>query len=459
MVFCAGGAALLEYHDTRICALSHALRLRSSGGTAPGSTTDDETEEADGGTMNDPAPGEEQKHPKTTGAAEEAEPPQPASGEEQKHPPKTTAAAEEAEQPQPASGEEQKEEEEEECCVCMETLGSDLESIPQTAAICSKSPLHGPKMCCTCLANLAIRAPGALPEPKCPLCRGTIERNRDADTRLMLPNGAVPDIEIHMQKVANLCGSVCVGASKDGVPHGKCEEKFSDGSSYSGWFANGEYDTSNAPEGYQNATYKGNGEVYVGSYKDGVRHGEGKLVYSDGSCYDGWFSDGKRDTSEAQEGNQRATYKKQDGYVYRGGFKNGLRHGEGEENRISGGSYSGWFAQDKYDTSEAPEGNQRATYTFPNGDFYVGSYRTGLRHGEGKTVYIDGSCYDGWYNMGKRDTSDAPEGHQTATFTAANGTVSESAYKDGEPKDGERFWFRYGFGLGVIGWLCIIYKG
>ena len=31
------------------------------------------------------------------------------------------------------------------------------------------------------------------------------------------------------------------------------------------------------------------GEVYVGEYRNNVRHGKGTMTYSDGSIFDGWW--------------------------------------------------------------------------------------------------------------------------------------------------------------------------
>ena len=36
-----------------------------------------------------------------------------------------------------------------------------------------------------------------------------------------------------------------------------------------------------------------NGDVYVGQWKEGNRHGQGKMVYANGNIYEGLFEDGK----------------------------------------------------------------------------------------------------------------------------------------------------------------------
>ena len=81
-------------------------------------------------------------------------------------------------------------------------------------------------------------------------------------------------------------------------------------------------------------TYAG-GNIYVGEYKDGKRHGQGTYTYASGNIYVGeWKEDG--------------------------------RHGQG-------------------------------TYTFTNGDIYVGEYKDGKRHGQGTFTFVDGTKYVGFF--------------------------------------------------------------
>ena len=63
------------------------------------------------------------------------------------------------------------------------------------------------------------------------------------------------------------------------------------------------------------------GSIYVGAFKDGLRHGKGKFSYPDGSMYEGeWKND---------EPNGQGTETSHDGRKYIGKWKDGLRHGKG----------------------------------------------------------------------------------------------------------------------------------
>ena len=46
--------------------------------------------------------------------------------------------------------------------------------------------------------------------------------------------------------------------------------------------------------------------------------------------------------------------------------------------------------------------NCYGTYTYPNGDKYVGEYKDGKRHGQGTYTYPNGNKYVGEYKDGKR---------------------------------------------------------
>ena len=60
---------------------------------------------------------------------------------------------------------------------------------------------------------------------------------------------------------------------------------------------------------------------YVGQFKDGEFHGQGKYTYPDGERYVGEFKNG------IQDGQGTLTYP--DGREYVGEFKNGIQNGQG----------------------------------------------------------------------------------------------------------------------------------
>ena len=83
------------------------------------------------------------------------------------------------------------------------------------------------------------------------------------------------------------------------------------------------------------------------------------------------------------------------GNYYIGEFKNGLRHGKGIEYYKNGNiQYDGDFINDKF------EGNGK--YIYEDGEYYIGEFKNGLRHGKGTQYYKNGNIkYDGYFINGK----------------------------------------------------------
>ncbi len=64
------------------------------------------------------------------------------------------------------------------------------------------------------------------------------------------------------------------------------------------------------------------------------------------------------------------------------------------------------------------------TYTFADGDKYVGEWRDDKRNGQGTATYADGGKYVGEWRDNKR--------HGQGTYTYADGRIEEGIWKDGE---------------------------
>ena len=77
------------------------------------------------------------------------------------------------------------------------------------------------------------------------------------------------------------------------------------------------------------------------------------------------------------------------GNYYIGPFKNGLRHGKGKEYYKDGRiKYEGDFANDKF------EG--KGKYIYDNGNYYIGEFKNGLSHGRGILYFSNGRIkYEG----------------------------------------------------------------
>ena len=102
---------------------------------------------------------------------------------------------------------------------------------------------------------------------------------------------------------------------------------------------------------------------YKGGFKKGVKEGQGRFEWEDGRVYQGEWS---KDTM-----NGKGTFTWPDGREYRGMFKNGVKEGFG-------------------------------VFKFVNGAAYEGKFSMGRMHGKGKMVNIDGSVEHGLWNHGMR---------------------------------------------------------
>ena len=82
------------------------------------------------------------------------------------------------------------------------------------------------------------------------------------------------------------------------------------------------------------------GDVYVGEWKDSLRHGQGTYTYANGDKYVGAYKDGKQ--------NGQGTFTFADGDKYVGEFKDSLFHGQGTYTFADGERYAGFFMNDGY---------------------------------------------------------------------------------------------------------------
>ena len=107
--------------------------------------------------------------------------------------------------------------------------------------------------------------------------------------------------------------------------------------------------------------------VYVGEKKDGKRHGQGTLTFSDGSSYEGEYRNDKR--------HGQGTLTKPNGDKYVGEFKDGERTGQGTLTKPNRDKYVGEFKDGKQDG--------QGTYTHSDGKKYVGEWKDGYKTGQG----------------------------------------------------------------------------
>ena len=132
--------------------------------------------------------------------------------------------------------------------------------------------------------------------------------------------------------------------------------------------------------------------VYVGEGKDGKRHGQGTVTYSNGKKYVGEFKNGKK--------HGQGTQTWSNGKKYVGEFKNGKRNGQGTMTYSDGRKYVGGVKNGKWDgkgVSTALDGQRWYT-------LYDGEWKKGKKHGQGKLVVTkiddDGTLLGRW-GLGK----------------------------------------------------------
>ena len=168
---------------------------------------------------------------------------------------------------------------------------------------------------------------------------------------------------------------------------------------------------------FVNDKFEGNGKLiqdnkcYIGQFKEGKKHGKGKLYKNDKLIYEGDFFNDKAD------GNGKQIYDNGDYYI--GQFKQAKRHGKGKlytnEDILI---YDGDFVDDKlegegkvvfedgrYYIGQNKDGipnGKGTTYDEEGNIIYEGDYVNGVPDGTGKYIYDDGSYYIGQIKNAKR---------------------------------------------------------
>jgi hypothetical protein len=121
------------------------------------------------------------------------------------------------------------------------------------------------------------------------------------------------------------------------------------------------------------------GEKYKGEFKDGKRHGKGKLVMSDSEYYEGEFKDDKM--------NGKGKLVMSDSEYYEGEFKDDEMTGNGIFH-FEGNIYKGNFI-------DAVLNDSNGEIQYKNGNVYKGNVVDDKPHGKGAFKYADGEIYAG----------------------------------------------------------------
>lgn len=221
----------------------------------------------------------------------------------------------------------------------------------------------------------------------------------------------------------NTGSGIYTGYLVDGFFHGKGKMVWNNGSSYDGDWDHGTI--------HGSGTYiYSDGGKYVGQFQNGKRHSYGTYFFPNGAVYDGEWVSGERtgygtmcwsngDVYEGQwqnsKRNGQGTLTYADGAVYTGPWVDNERSGQGTLTLAGGGGYVGSFLHNKYHGS--------GTFTYNDGGKYVGQFHEGKRHGQGTYYFPSGNVYEGEWVDGERT------GY--GTFRWTDGTVYQGQWVNG----------------------------
>jgi len=125
-------------------------------------------------------------------------------------------------------------------------------------------------------------------------------------------------------------------------------------------------------------------EIYVGEFKEDMRHGRGEFINSVGEIYSGDWKENQRDGE--------GTEKSPSGEQYVGQWKSDRPNGRGTKTWADGRQYVGEFSR----------GNGiQGILTWPNGAKFEGPEISGAPTGDGTLSYPDGSTITGRFSGGR----------------------------------------------------------
>ncbi len=158
------------------------------------------------------------------------------------------------------------------------------------------------------------------------------------------------------------------GIAKGGVPT-------------SGWVS-----TSDGAKGSlkQNKIVYSDGSVYEGEIVNAMRNGKGKITYKNGDTYEGTFIEDK------MNGTFTVHYANGDSYI--GPIVNNVRDGYGTISyKVKNGYdiYEGFFSGDKK--------NGKGIMTYADGNIYDGEFENDLKSGNGVLTYAEGDVFEGTF--------------------------------------------------------------
>lgn len=160
---------------------------------------------------------------------------------------------------------------------------------------------------------------------------------------------------------------------------------FENGDKYEGDIMDG------VPHGRGKLYCKG-GTRYEGEFKKGNYHGLGKIFFANSGCYMGEFTEGRIEGFGHMEFDN-GKYWGEWGQFRVGKYTRGGRHGYGLLVWRSGEWYEGEFSKNEY--------HGLGFLSLPDGRCYAGQFQNGKAHGEGILIFPDGRVHKGEFRHGR----------------------------------------------------------
>jgi len=163
-----------------------------------------------------------------------------------------------------------------------------------------------------------------------------------------------------------------------GMPHGRGKLEYAAGRWYEGEWKHGRWTG-------QGRLSNGDGDLYEGELRNDHKHGQGTMRFADGRVFVGEYVNG-----QMTEG--KMIY--QDGSTYEGGWADGMRHGRGKCVFTDESIYEGEFREGEF------HGHGKMTWS--DGGWYEGEWWNGEMHGQGKEMRPNGSLrHEGAWSKGQ----------------------------------------------------------
>lgn len=250
-------------------------------------------------------------------------------------------------------------------------------------------------------AILASNVPTQCPQSKLRVAPSNEESNEESSEESMSLSVTLMDGSQYVGPISSDCvmegqasfvdslnNSAFMGTFRDGLKDGEGEERYSDGTMYKGNFKEGWRD------GMGELSRRNGKVIYHGEWKNDMHHGQGVRIYDNvhPGTYRGDFQVGQR--------HGRGALTTADGTMYEGDWCNGLpQFGDWVITYPSQTVYLGYaiFVDNKSPPVPMGFGSRRE----PDGTFYTGNFLNGQRDGQGVCLLASGETWDGKWEKDK----------------------------------------------------------